>query len=381
MLVTIVATLLVGFQTTTDLPAALKLAPDGHAQGAFPIAVWLQSPENAPRYKEAGFNLYVGLWQGPTEEQLNALKQAGMPVICEQNEVALKHLKDPAILAWMHGDEPDNAQSLPHNKGYGPPVKPSQIIADYKRLRDRDPSRPVILNLGQGVANDAWNGRGSDASIDDYPQYVKGCDLVSFDIYPVAGLASPDRLWLVPFGLERLQRWTGGKKPVWNCIECTHIGDATQKPTPAQVEAEVGMSLAQGSHGLIYFVHQFAPRFNEHALLDDPAMLAAVTRLNHRIQRLNPVLTSPIVSDAGSCASADKDVPIAVRWHRHDGAVYAVAASLRDKPTRGTFTLKDFAQGKAEVIDESRSITVEQGKFADDFAPFAVHYYRIAAPR
>ena len=31
----------------------------------FPIAVWVQQPSNAERYKEAGINLYVGLWRGP----------------------------------------------------------------------------------------------------------------------------------------------------------------------------------------------------------------------------------------------------------------------------------------------------------------------------
>ena len=31
----------------------------------FPIAVWLQSPAQAGRYKEAGINLYVALWRGP----------------------------------------------------------------------------------------------------------------------------------------------------------------------------------------------------------------------------------------------------------------------------------------------------------------------------
>src|SRR5512143_3994434 len=53
----------------------------------FPIAVWLQDPKNAGRYKAAGINLYVALWQGPTEKQLADLKQAGMAVICGQNEV------------------------------------------------------------------------------------------------------------------------------------------------------------------------------------------------------------------------------------------------------------------------------------------------------
>ena len=32
----------------------------------FPIAVWVQQPSNAERYKAAGINLYVGLWRGPT---------------------------------------------------------------------------------------------------------------------------------------------------------------------------------------------------------------------------------------------------------------------------------------------------------------------------
>ena len=76
----------------------------------FPIGVWLQSPSNATRYQAAGINLYVGLWRGPTAEQLAALSAVGMRVICAQNEVGLAHADDPIIAAWMHGDEPDNAQ-------------------------------------------------------------------------------------------------------------------------------------------------------------------------------------------------------------------------------------------------------------------------------
>ena len=37
----------------------------------FPIAVWLQSPARAADYKAIGINLYVGLWRGPTEAQLD----------------------------------------------------------------------------------------------------------------------------------------------------------------------------------------------------------------------------------------------------------------------------------------------------------------------
>jgi len=182
---------------------SLPSAPD-----YFPIAVWLQDPKNAQKFKDAGINLFVALWQGPTEKQLEALQAAAMPVICAQNEMGLRHKDDKIIVAWMHGDEPDNAQELPGKKGYGPPILPQQIVDDYKKLKAADPTRPVMLNLGQGVAWDNWHGRGVRTNKpEDYPEYVKGGDIVSFDIYPavhehkeVAG-----NLWFVAQGVERLR--------------------------------------------------------------------------------------------------------------------------------------------------------------------------------
>ncbi len=283
----------------------------------FPIAVWLQDPNQAARYKQAGFNLYVALWKGPTEDQLRKLTAAGMPVVCEQNRVGLAHRDDPIIVGWMHGDEPDNAQEIVDRatgkRRYGPPVPPARVVADYQALRAQDSVRPIMLNLGQGVANDEWKGRGPEARLDDYPGYVRGADIVSFDVYPVAGLDRADGdqfLWYVAKGLDRLARWTGGRQRVWNCIECTHISNPKAKATPHQVRAEVWMSLVHGSRGLIYFVHQFQPRFNEHALLDDPEMLAAVTAINKQIAELAHVLNSPHEPGVASVRSSHKDVPI-----------------------------------------------------------------------
>ena len=42
-----------------------------------------------------------------------------------------------------------------------------------------------MLNLGQGVAYDNYIGRGvRRGKLEDYPKYIEGCDIVSFDIYP-----------------------------------------------------------------------------------------------------------------------------------------------------------------------------------------------------
>jgi hypothetical protein len=351
----------------------------------FPIAVWLQSPANAEKYKAAGINLYIGLWQGPTEEQLAALKRAGMPVICEQNKVGLAHLNDPIIVGWMHGDEPDNAQPITDpatgKQSYGPCIPPARIVEDYERLRRADPTRPILLNLGQGVANDEWIGRGPGASLADYPQYVKGCDVVSFDVYPVAGLDKPngaDYLWYVAKGVDRLVQWTGGRKVVWNCIECTHIGDATKQATPQQVRAEVWMALIHGSRGLIYFVHQFAPNFNEHALLDDPKMLAAVAATNKQIHELAPVLNSPTVQNGARVTTSDPQVPVDIMVKRHGGYTYVFAVAMRNSPTRGTFTVHGLpSHATAEVLGEGRSILLTNGQFSDRFDAYGVHLYKI----
>ncbi len=347
----------------------------------FPIAVWLQNPSNAPRYRAAGINLYVGLWRGPTEAQLSALKKADMALICHQNEVGLAHLDDPTIVGWMHGDEPDNAQSLGAGKGYGPPIPPEKIVEDYKKIRAADPSRPVLLNLGQGVAWDGWHGRGVRTNHpEDYPKYIEGCDIASFDIYPVTH-SSPQvagKLEYVAQGVERLVEWTADRQGVWNCIECTHISNPTQKPTPRQVRSEVWMALIHGSQGLIYFVHEWEPTFNEAALLADAEMLEAVTQTNRRIEQLAPVLNGPTISQGIEVVSDRPEVPIATMMKRHEGKTYVFAVAMRNEAAAARFRIDGLpGNHTVSVLDENRTLASSDGAFTDNFAPYDVHLYEI----
>jgi hypothetical protein len=374
-----------------DLYSAWRNGP-GHGPGYFPIAVWLQDPKNAAKYKAIGVNLFIGLWEGPTAKQLAELKQHGMPVICEQNEYARKHLDEKIIVGWMHGDEPDNAQSLGQGKGYGPPIPPARIVEDYQKIKTSDPTRPVILNLGQGVAWDGWYGRGTRTKHpEDYAEYVRGGDIVSFDIYPVVHdkPAVAGKLWYVARGVERLRAWAGDERIVWNCIECTRISNPKLKPTPQQVKAEVWMSIVHGSRGIVYFCHQFQPRFIEAALLADEEMARAVGAINRQIHDLAPVLNSPTVPDGMKVRAAATDAgseraravssgPIAAMVKRHGGALYLFAVRMEPSPTQGRFEVPGL-QGKiaVEVLGEDRTIEGADGRFTDDFGPDAVHVYKI----
>jgi hypothetical protein len=353
-----------------------------HADPAFfPIAVWLQDPANAPAYRAAGINTFVGLWQGPTDAQLSELHKAGVLAICAQNQAALNHHARSNILAWMHTDEPDNATTWGARLGLGKPVPVESVAADYRRMKSADATRPVLLNLSQGAAWDNWHGRGSrNRHPEDYPRYLEACDIASFDIYPV-GHTSPEiagNLWYVPLGVERLRHWTRDEKPVWNCIETTRGNDPRFKPTPHEVRAEVWMSLIHGSRGIIYFAHQFKPVFIEAALLADPEMLAAVTQLNQQITRLAPVLNSPTVIDEVTIRSANPAAPIATMVKQVGAFTYIFAVAMRPLDTKAEFVLKRFAGSETvEVLGENRTVTVKDEKFTDSFGPWDVHLYRV----
>ncbi|MGH7293462.1 MAG: hypothetical protein ACRELB_00945 [Polyangiaceae bacterium] len=130
--------------------------------GFFPIAVWLQGSWHATELAQLGVNIYVGNNAGTdpmAASDLAAVKNAGMYAIVGQDAVGLANVDDPTIVGWwMTPDEPDNAQSN-GSGGYGPPVDPATLVTQYAAYQKADPTRPVWLGLGQGVAYDGWEGR------------------------------------------------------------------------------------------------------------------------------------------------------------------------------------------------------------------------------
>lgn len=361
-------------------PGAAKGQTERFANGLpsdpefFPIAVWLQAPHNVERYRDLGINLYVGLWDGPTEAQLAALEQAGMKVICAQNEVGLAH-RGKAIVGWMHGDEPDNAQAR-DGGGYGPPVEPWQIVAGYEKLHKADPTRPVLLNLGQGAAWDGWFGRGTRTNHpEDYAEYLKGCDLASFDIYPVTHKHRDvrGRLEIVGRGVQRMRGWSQDRKPIWACIETGHVDNADARPTADQVRSEVWIAIASGASGIVYFAHEFAPKFVEAGLLEYPEIAAAIKATNAEVLAQAKVLNAPREDDA--VALQNDDVAIAVRVHRVGDDLHVFAASLQANVGKPVFKIAKAPGKRVEVTGESRQLPIAKDQFTDDFAGYAFHHY------
>jgi hypothetical protein len=347
----------------------------------FAIGVCTQDPARAKEYRALGINLILSIWDGPSDEQMKQLHEAGMAAMSEPEAwggKAWAHRDDPGLIGWVHSDEPDNAQTETGG-GYGAAIPPAKVMAAYEDMRRRDPTRPMVLCLGQGVANDGWVGRG--CKMEDYPEYAKACDILMYDVYPVVGIRKPDGenyLWWVAKGVDRLREWSGGEKDIWDAVEGTHINDPDKKATPAQVKSEVWMSIIHGSMGIMYFVHQFKPSFVEAGLLIDPEMMAGVKAVNEQILSLAPVLNSPTVTGKASVKSRAAAVPIDIMVKQHDGATYVLSVGMRNAPTRGSFTVKGLpAHAKAEVLGEDRTLEVKGGRWEDEFAPYGVHLYRV----
>jgi hypothetical protein len=339
----------------------------------FPLGVWMQNPENAARFAAVGVNHYVGLWEGPTDEQLANARAAGIPVVCEQAGVWEAQLDNADIQGWLQADGPDNAQELPDGS-YGPCIEPAVTQARYADMVLADPSRPVMLLLGRGVATPDWVGRGEcTGQSDDYFEYAEGGDILVNYTYPVA---NQEPIELVATGIDKLNTFAGWKKPVIADIEASSI-NGLPRPTPEQLRAEVWMSLIHGAAGIQYFCHRMEP-LNETDCLDDADTAAVLQRINREIIELAPVLNTQ--SYALSPSSSNAAVPVRAVLKQVGTERYVFAAGMADGATTATFALNGIdASIDVEVIGENRSIVASEGEFEDEFEAYAVHLYRIVA--
>ncbi len=358
----------------------------------FPIGVWLQRPEDAAQWLAAGVNLYTGLWEGPTADQLDTLRAAGIQTITAQNSVALNYtatLSDgrPVIVGWLMDDEPDNAQ--PNGTGgYGPPIPTATVQQTYQQFKTNDSTRPIFLNLSQGIGCDSatWYGQGGYINPDtDYPQYILGSDIISFDIYPMTSTDSAvaGDAWRVALGVDRLHHYAPANHIVWCFIETGDIHGTGQEATVAQIRAEVWMAIIHGATSINYFIHgkTSVSDFDDRALLrpENAARLAGVTAINNEVHFLAPVLKSASVTGLVLMTNVVGTNEVDFMVKQRNGATYLFAVGMRDSTTTKRFAFQNLSNQVMAVIGESRTVTLTNGAFTDTFNGYEAHLYSMTS--
>jgi hypothetical protein len=285
---------------------------------------------------------------------------------------------------WMTPDEPDNAQSKADGSCCDPPVAPATLVTQYNAYKAADSTRPIYIGLGQGVAYDGWEGRGSNAPAES--GYMPAGDIVDFDIYPYNNCdgdanekVTCGQFWLNAYGIDRIHQWSTRGQAAWTDIECTTIAaGGTHPPTPQQTKSEVWLTLIHGASGIAYFVDTWNPSFREDGIFADSTMTAAVTALNAQIKTLAPELNSADIPNLVAVQSSNSAAPIEVMVKAHGQTLYVFAAIARAGTATGSFTVAGMTGGAtATVVGESRTVKVTAGKFSDSFAANDVHIYAI----
>ena len=341
----------------------------------FPIGVWMQSPANAPKYKAIGINTFVGLWRGPTEDQLAALAKSDMFVVASQNDIGLNSVHRDIIKGWLQDDEPDNAQPSRLGGIRVSCVPANEVVRRTKEMKARDDTRPVMINFGQGVANVYWWGRGTCTGDESYYSVaVREADILSFDIYPVSSPIPQvsGKLEYVARGVTRLVKLAVKNQKVWAVIETTAL-HAERPVTPAQVRAEVWMAIIHGAQGIVYFVHEFSPIFREDAIFRHPDVVEEVDKENKLVKSLANVLNSPNLDETVTVQSS---VPIAAVAKRSKNTLYIFAVAMSKTASQPQFTVKGLDGIEALVVGEKRNVLITGGTFEDLFAGYGVHIYK-----
>src|SRR4051812_23965048 len=293
-----------------------------------------------------------------------------MHAVADQTDIGLTSANRHVIKAWLQGDEPDNAQPIGLGL-FGTCIPASDVARRTRAMNARDPTRPVMINFGQGVANEFWRGRGScNGDQSYYDIAIQGADILSYDIYPV-GSTTPKikgRVEYVARGVTNLAKRAADGQSVWIALETTAL-DPTRRPTAAEVRAEIWMALIHGATGIFYFVHEFKPTFREDAIFRYPDIVEEVTRTNQLILSLAPVLKTPSVSGT---VSVNSQTPIATMVKNYKGTTYIFAVAMQNSSSTARITINDVHYTNARVLGESRSVSITQGAFEDQFEGYGV---------
>jgi hypothetical protein len=262
-----------------------------------------------------------------------------------------------------------------------PRMTADEVAAYYRRAKEQEPARPVLMTFTSRFM------KGSDRVDDEtkqriYPEYVKHCDVVGFDVYPIFGHNRPDRLTDVADGVSELLAIGGPSRGLYAWIE-TNAGSRWIDPdrqlpvTPADTRAEVWMAIIRGATAIGYFTHSWWPQYDEFAPAAD--MRAELARLNAQIAALAPVILAGPARPAVEMSLAG-GLQCHFKATERRGSVYVIAqnSDMDRRAGRATVRVEGLARGTAvEVVGEDRTVTAQEGAFSDDFAPLAEHVYRV----
>jgi hypothetical protein len=298
----------------------------------------------------------------------------------------------PAMLAWSWQDEP-SLGGWPQ-KAYAP------VLAAWGYVCHREDPHHPAFNLFYGYGYTKYYGTAPDILYDYLAsalffggkKWVQ--DAIAFDIYPINARLHPSLNFsdMGPYAayLDALDRIQTNNKNLVPCLPTLQpceetAGDITPPITTEQVYLEAWMNVIHGAKGIIWF-----PFFDYSSI-----RWAAMKKFADQMKVLAPVVLGP---ETARTLTDDANVPLKrvdAMIRENDTCLYLFAARVTEPDLISgaayqgiepvSITVNFIVSGLsdpavAEVMDESRTVSVTNGQFTDTFDKNAVHIYRIDTP-
>ena len=261
--------------------------------------------------------------------------------------------RHPALLAWYLFDEPD----LQHQY-----VPPDQLRGLYQLIHTLDPSRPVIVTVAQGNM---------------MPLYHD-----SYDVYWSMDYSTPAA------NVVNYESHHSALRPDVPIMSIVHSYDNKQQgpakggdpekfqPGPQQLRACAFMAIAHGSSGLAWWWWgQGSDAFM--TVAHAPKAWTALKETVRQIRELRPVLEAQVPARMWIEKPAEgQEIHL---WEKTTGGRTVIIAVNRDKqPAEVSFNAPAFAgKQQANVLFESRTVSLTGGNLSDQFDGWAVHIYEV----
>ena len=359
-----------------------------------PIMVWLQGEKRIPQIKSAAMNtICAQSTKLSAKEYLDTLGRSDLyAVMTLGTDVGVA--RHSHLLGWIQGDEPDMPRKQ-EDGTFGPRSPESAVAGPYKTIKQAAPSRPVMMNFTAYFMKSKTGKFDAAAKKRVYPAYVRHCDIIGFDTYPIYGSGMPKNLCDVGEGVTELRAIAGPTKPVYAWIETSKGSkwmtyEKQLDVLPIHTRAEVWMALIRGASAIGYFTHAWRPTYTQ--FRPEGEMVTELHRLNTQLTRLAPAILAGPAEAKVAMTMAEK-LNCHVKATQHDGSLWIFAQNLDLGPGaeklgqfqdispragKATLTVAGLKAGTTiEVVDEDRSITAEAGRLTDEFAPLREHVYKI----
>jgi len=259
----------------------------------------------------------------------------------------------PAVFGWEIADEPDFHEVDEH-----------LLINAYNAIREVDQVHPVSLSLCPTCKDIPQQTKYYPALnimlVSRYPLTTGSYSFTNMDKvtkvvedYLVSANANGKKLIMVLQGFELPNRW--------------------RAPTKEELKYMLYTSVIRDTLGTLFYTDYLADDIPEHKILENVNSLIKEVSLMDRAIK-NGRFNHPGVSRT--------DTKINYRFGaNNDNFYYLIAVNESDSGRSVTFTLPNSIRSaqQAEVVNEGRTIPVNNKSFSDNFYAYQVHIYKFAS--